>query len=394
MIYTETKVCKSTLRGLYEGKNFICQQGGTYSGKTFSVLVALTIFLIHEERNYKVRVIGQTREHLKDGALDDFITISDELKCIDKELTQEKKYWINGSTIKFLSVDKLGKAKGAKFDITFINEANYIKWPIAQQLILRTDNCTIIDFNPVSEFWFHSQILPDKSKKLLYKRTTYHDNPGVSEEKRKEIEALKFTDEQMYRVYSLGLTGKIEGLIFPEFSIVDKMPDGLKKHGFGLDFGFTNDPTSLVEVGLLGGELYLNELLYHKALTNQDISEKLKGLGIRQNDVIIADSAEPKSIEEIRRLGWNIKGAKKGKDSVNFGINLLKKYKLNVTSSSGNLIKELNNYKWKEKDGEAINEPVDNWNHAIDAIRYKAMYDLGQKTKRRVHGYSRSSAPF
>ncbi len=163
MIYTNTKVVKSTLRGIDKDFDLVVQQGGTYSGKTFGVLVALHIFMSKSLVKKKIRVIGQTVPHLKDGAIDDFETIIDYLGGLDDYSAQDKQYTIGNCTIKFQSIDKLGKAKGGKFDITFINECNEIKFAIVQQLILRTNDTVILDYNPSSEFWFHTKTSLDKS---------------------------------------------------------------------------------------------------------------------------------------------------------------------------------------------------------------------------------------
>lgn len=384
MIYADTKVVRSTLRGIQTGYDIVAQQGGTYSGKTFGVLVALALFMRDSEKTYKIRVIGQTREHLQDGAYEDFVNIMREIGGIKRHQEQAKKFWIGNSTIKFLSVDKIGKAKGPKFDITFINECNYLAYPIARQLMLRTNVCTILDWNPVGEFWYHEKIILDKEKKILYKRSTYKDNPAVPEKVVRDIESLKLTDPQLYRVYALGLTGKIKGVIFTKISYVDKFPPNCKKLGYGLDFGFTNDPTALVKIGERHGELFMQELIYQTGLTNPEIVKAMKELGIPQTSEIWADAAEPKSIKEIQNLGYKrCRAAKKGKDSVIHGIQLLQQYKKNIVLPSLNAKKEANNYKWKEdKNGNTLNVPIDKFNHFWDASRYWGIMKLKLRLKR------------
>lgn len=372
-ILIDTKVVRSTLRGIEIGKTIIAQQGGTYSGKTFGILTALALLMDENKRRWKIRVIGQSVPHLKDGAIDDFETILAGLGISFKENATDKEYRVGKSTIKFLSIDKMGKAKGAKFDITFINECNELQYEIVKQLMLRTNICTILDWNPSAEFWFHDKTLPNNQDGILFKRTTYLDNPSLSERKRKEIEALQFEDEQLWRVYGLGLNGKITGLIFKNVFYVSEFPEDCRKVAIGLDFGFTNDPTAAVMIGELHGELYGKLLFYETGLTNSDIAGKLKELGISKTMEIWADSAEPKSITEISRLGWNIQATSKGADSVNFGIDLLKKYKINITSDSIEWHKEAKRYKWKERDGVTLNEPIDKFNHAWDAARYYAI---------------------
>jgi len=394
MIHNKTKVVYSTLRGLGKGYDIIAQQGGTYSGKTFGVLVALALFMRRTKQTLKLRVIGQTREHLQDGAYEDFVNIIEEIGGVKKQQEQAKKFWIGNCTIKFLSVDKIGKAKGPKFDITFINECNYLAYPIARQLMLRTNICTILDWNPVGHFWYHNKIILDTQKKILYKRSTYKDNPAVPEKVARDIESLKITDPQLYRVYALGLTGTIKGLVFTKIAYVDNFPPHCKKLGYGLDFGFTNDPTCLVKIGELHGELYMQELIYQTGLTNPEIVKEMKALGVPKMAEIWADQAEPKSIKEINNLGYRrCKGAKKGKDSVNHGIQLLQQYKKNIVNPSLNAKKEASNYKWKEnKDGEALNIPVDKFNHFWDASRYYGIMKLKLRWKR--SGISSGNAPY
>ena len=184
----------------------------------------------------------------------------------------------------------------------------------------------------------------------------------------------------MWKVYARGITGRIEGLIFKKWYILNEYFSNKNLIGYGIDFGFTNDPTTLLEVRMQDGELYVKELIYETGLTNQDISSKMEALGVSKSALIVADSAEPKSIEELRRLRWTIDGVKKGKDSVMFGINLLKGYAINVHASSVNLIKELEQYKWKvNKNGDSLNVPIDEYNHAIDALRYLIMHKFSKK---------------
>lgn len=363
------KVIQSTLYHLHKKTPYIIQQGGTYSGKTYGIMVALLQFALQATQRLTITVVGQTVPHLNTGVKKDFEAILETHNLQLPHNKVEKLYTLpNGTTIRFLAVDKLGKAKGGKRDILFINECNEIPYTIAEQLMLRTNDTVIMDYNPTGEFWWQRKKLPTLEKnQYFFLRTTYKDNPAISEKKIKDIESLKLTDEQLYKVYALGLTGKVQGLVFPAYNLVDAMPNII---GNGLDFGFTNDPTALIEVGYQNGELYLNEQVYETNLTNADIA-----LRINNNKIIIADCAEPKSIAEIKSKGINIEPAKKGKDSINFGIQIMKRFKINITKTSLNLIKEFNNYKWAvNADGEKTNKPIDRFNHAIDAVRYYVMY--------------------
>jgi phage terminase large subunit len=204
----------------------------------------------------------------------------------------------------------------------------------------------------------------------------HRHNPFIPDAMRYKIEALKDKDLELWRVYARGLTGKIEGLIFRNWLIVEEVPTDAKFIGNGLDFGFTNDPSADVNVFMQNGELYLDEIFYDTGLTNPQIADKLKAASITNN--VVADSSEPKSIKEISQLGIRIEGAEKGPDSVNNSIDVLKRFKINVTRNSVNLRKELNQYKWRvdKLTGKALNEPVDFMNHAIDAVRYVALNKL------------------
>ena len=240
-----------------------------------------------------------------------------------------------------------------------------------QQLMMRTEEGVILDWNPSAEFWFHEMLLPtlDPSD-FLFTLTTYLDNPVISDKKRKEIENLVLIDEQLHRVYALGMTGQSQGIIYKNWSIVPEFPENGKNEGGGLDWGYTNDPTVVIRCCLYRGEIYVDEYVYETGLTNPDLAAKLAFNEYDYDWETIADSADPKSIDELSDYGYFIKGAVKGKGSVDHGIQTLKQYKINVTSRSTNTIKELRNYKWKEKNGKPTNVPVDKFNHAMDALRY------------------------
>ena len=266
-------------------------------------------------------------------------------------------------------------AKSGKRDYLFINEANGISLELFNELHLRTRERVFIDYNPNNEFWVHEHLIGKPNCKLLI--TDHRHNPFLSDKIREKIEALKERDIELWKVYARGITGRIEGMVFKNWERCFIFPKDSKLIGYGMDFGFTNDPTTLIEIRENGGELFIKQLIYETGLTNQDISARLTQLGISQSDDIVADSAEPKSIEELRRMGWRVEGAQKGKDSINNSIDILKRYKMNIVGDSGALVKELNSYKWKTgADGKPMNEPIDYLNHALDAIRYIALNKL------------------
>jgi phage terminase large subunit len=241
---------------------------------------------------------------------------------------------------------------------------------------MRTTKQVIIDFNPSAEFWAHKKL-----QEAHWVITSFRDNAFISPTVKERILSYEPTPENIERgtadkyrwdVYGLGKVGRLEGLVLPNWER-GKFPDEFKWRIYGLDFGYTNDPTALVEIRLHRGNLHVREHIYRSGLTNQDISREMERIGIDRNELIIADSAEPKSIEEIRRMGWNIRGAVKGKDSVNQGIDILKRYKVLVEGE--NIAKELNSYIWaKDRNGNLLNKPIDSFNHAIDAMRYAVSY--------------------
>lgn len=361
----------------YSNKQIVVNQGGTSSGKTYSILQCLFLHAI-QDAGAIITVAGQDIPNLKVGALRDALMIvsnSLPLQSFIQDYNKSDRIYTftNGSIIEFKSYDDWQDAKSGKRDYLFLNEANGVAKPIWDELFMRTRKKSYIDYNPNAEFWVHREIIGRENAELIisdHRHNTFLDN--VIHDKIESIE-----DDELWRVYARGLTGKLEGIIFRNYNVVPTIPEGAKFIGVGMDFGFTNDPTAVIECYQLSGELFFNELIYETRLTNSAINDKLIELGFSKHRDIIADSAEPKSIADLTNYGWNVYPAAKGKDSVRSSIDLLKKYKLNVTQRSTNLRKELNGYKWKQtKDGTMLNEPVDLMNHAIDAIRYIALNKL------------------
>ena len=362
-------------------KDIVVNQGGTSSGKTYAILQVLFAKAISE--TCIITVVGQDIPNLKVGALRDAIDIHNGDDAIKQQVVFYNRSdrvfsFMNGSIMEFNSYDNDQDAKSGKRDYLFVNEANGIQYNIYEQLSLRTRKQVYIDYNPDTSFWVHDKIIPLPNTELII--SDHRHNPFLSEKIRDKIEGLKSKDLDLWKVYARGITGRIEGLIFKKWYILKEDFSNKNLIGYGIDFGFTNDPTTLIEVRMQDGELYVKELIYETGLTNQDISSKMEALGVSKSALIVADSAEPKSIEELRRLRWTIDGVKKGKDSVMFGINLLKGYAINVHASSVNLIKELEQYKWKvNKNGDSFNVPIDEYNHAIDALRYLIMHKFSKK---------------
>jgi phage terminase large subunit len=361
----------------------IVNQGGTSSGKTYSILQVLCLKAI-EQPDQVISVVGQDVPNLKSGALRDMQSIvasSPEIQSWIKGYNASDRIFTyhNGSIIEFKSYQDSQDAKSGKRDYFFLNEANGISFEIYSELAMRTKKQVYIDYNPNARFWVHDKLIGKEGTELII--SDHRHNPFLPDVIRKKIEALREDDEELWKVYARGMTGKIEGLIYRNWGTIGTIPTEAQLIGMGLDFGFTNDPTACVMVYRYNGELIIDEILYHKGYTNQDISQYFTQSGINKSVSIIADSAEPKSIEELRRMGWRVEGANKGKDSILNGIDILKRFRFSVTSRSSNLIKELNAYKWKEKDGNATNVPIDSFNHGMDALRYLALNKLAEKNR-------------
>jgi phage terminase large subunit len=288
----------------------------------------------------------------------------------------------NGSFIEFFSADQEAKLRGARRQVLYINEANNITFDSYHQLAIRTSDTIYIDFNPVCEFWAHTEVLQEPNSELIV--LTYKDNEALPHSIKVDIEAAQAKAAtsnywaNWWKVYGLGEVGSLQGVVFDDWQQIDGIDfAGDRLVAIGMDWGYTNDPTAVVAVYKRGQSLVLHELMYKTGLTNQDIAEQLRKLGISRAWQIIADSAEPKSIEEVHRLGFNIHAATKGQDSVRNSIDILKRHTLLVTRESTNLIKELRNYTWDtDRTGASLGVPIDRYNHAIDAVRYVALNKL------------------
>jgi phage terminase large subunit len=349
--------------------DIVVNQGGTSSGKTYAIMQNLFLHAI-EEPNQVITTVGQDIPNLKVGALRDAENIVDSSKLLQQYISSYNKtdrifHFFNGSVLEFKSYDDWQDAKSGKRDYLFMNEANGIPKPIWDELYFRTKKKSYLDYNPNTEFWVHSDLIGKDNVQLII--SDHRHNTFLDQKIHDKIEAIE--DPELWKVYARGLTGKLEGVIFRDYNVISNVSLDAKLIGYGLDFGYTNDPTALIAMYNQNGELVLDELIYEKRLLNVDISNRLRELNI--GGTIIADSAEPKSIAELQSYGWMVEPAKKGQDSIRQSINTLKRYKINVTQSSHNLKKELNNFKWKQnKDGKLENVPVDFLNHAIDATRY------------------------
>ena len=343
--------------------------GGTSASKTISILVWL-IDYAQVTKNKKIDIFAESYPHLEDGAIKDF-----------KSIMQSHNYWEdarwNGtqkiytfrgnSVIKFISVDKLGKAKGPRRDVMFVNEANHaMSWEIFDQLKTRTSEVIWLDWNPTNEFWYNSEIENKVDHDFI--RLTYQDclealDPRIVD----EIESHR-GNKNWWRVYGEGLLGEIEGRIYTGWQTIDEVPHEARLERYGMDFGYSNDPTAILAIYYFNGGWILDEKVYKKRMSNKDIADSFQTL---PEKLIVADSAEPKSIDELRDYDLNVMPCKKGKDSVKNGIQLVQGQPISMTKRSLNLIKEYRNYLWiTDKNGKILNEPEGINNHLMDALRY------------------------
>jgi phage terminase large subunit len=355
-------------------------QGGTSAGKTFGILPIL-ISKAAKRPLMEISVVAESIPHLRRGALKDFLSMMKSgFRYVDKRFNKSllRYDFDNGSYIEFFSADDSSKLRGARRDILYINECNNIEFEAYNELAIRTKREIYLDFNPANEFWVHTELKnePDTDFVVL----TYKDNEALDKGIVKEIEKNRLKGltssywANWWNVYGLGEMGSLQGVVFSNWKQIDTIPTEARLLGYGVDFGYTADPTSIIEVYTYNGQRILNEICYQTGLVNTEIAKKLQ-----KNIIAYADSAEPKSIEEIRRTGQLIKGVTKGLDSVNFGIQIMQSQEYLVTSQSTNLIKELRSYCWdKDRSGKQINKPIANYNHAIDAVRYHEMESLGK----------------
>lgn len=349
--------------------NVIVNKGGTRSGKTWSLLQLCATLATHCD-GILISVVGETVPFLKRGAIRDFQSMMGRAWNKDKWNATDMIYTFdNGSQIEFFSADNEGKVHGSARDILFINECYFVDWEIYRQLNVRTRELVFLDYNPRSRFWVDDKILGKPNVALIH--STYKDNPYLNDRQRKEIEANK-DDANWWRVYGLGEIGSVEGLIYTRWATVPEMPSPFKREFYCIDFGFTNDPTAILRVRLSGGELWVEELAYRTAMLNADIVECLQNNNVPRNADIVCDSAEMKSIVDINNVGgYRAKPCVKGRGSIVSGISAVQAYQINVTKNSLGVIDELRNYSWKhDANGEHINEPIDRYNHALDALRY------------------------
>ncbi len=376
----------------YDSKaKIVINRGGTRSSKTWSLNQLCALWLIsgnYGNGNYISEGVWTTvrkyRTNLDGTVIRDF---EDILKAegwysgVDHNKTK-KQYRYGKRLVEFIGADDEQKLRGAKRNILYCNEANELEYKQEFfQLLMRTENKIFLDFNPDDEqIWINQELEIKRSNEVADVEvivSNYKNNSFLPKSLIKEIEYLQQTDKEFWKIYGLGEYGNISGLVYENVKYIDTMPD-CKLVSYGLDFGYSIDPSACVAVYRKDDELYLKEIIYERELTNQDLAERLRPIIGR--DEVICDSAEPKSIEEIYRLGLNAKPATKGRDSILNGIDILKRFKINVVNSS-NLRKEFRTYKWAtDKNGNSLQKPI-GADHLLDALRYVALIHLKQNNK-------------
>ena len=342
-------------------------QGGTAAGKTIAILL-LFIDRAQSSKNNLASVVSETLPHLKRGAVRDFLNIMEEHGYYKDALWNKSELtytFETGSKIEFFSADQPAKVRGPRRNDLFLNECNNISYETYTQLAIRTDGDIYLDFNPVASFWVHEEIIPKQEHDFV--KLTYKDNEALSPTIIQEIES-RMSNKYFWQVYGLGEIGEIEGKIYKDWQIIDDIPHEARLERRWIDFGYTNDPTAIGDLYYYNGGLVLDEIAYTKGLSNKQIVDIVINL---RPCLHVADSAEPKSIDEIKSFGINVVPSEKGKDSVRQGIQIVQGERVSVTKRSVNIIKEYRNYMWQtDKDGRVINIPTELWNHHMDGIRY------------------------
>jgi len=357
------------------GKRRVLNEGGTYSSKTWSILQLLILIARHAKSPLKISVVSESIPHLKKGAIYDFFKILGESEDNNPNYNKtEHTYTFGNGVIEFFGADQPDKIRGPRRDILFLNEGNNIPWETARGLDIRTEKFTFVDWNPVSEFWAHENWKGELGNAFIH--STYLDALDVLPlEKVAHIESNRDKDPNWWNVYGLGLPGKVEGLVYPFFKQVDELPRG--DYFYGLDFGFSSDPTVLVKNVIIGDNLYSQQIFYEDTpMTNNDIAWRMDLLGISHTDPIYPDPSEPKSFEEIRQKGFNMCETVSGAGSVKYGIKKVNTCYQHWTSDSLECIKEQRNYSFiKKREPNTGREYLSDdtthqWSHGMDARRY------------------------
>jgi phage terminase large subunit len=343
--------------------------GGTSAGKTISILLILIDYAQSHEGEL-ISVVSESFPHLRRGAMRDFLNIMQQHHYFKDDRWSKTDYTYSfetGSKIEFFSADQPGKVRGPRRDVLYINEANNIPFEAYDQLSVRTRKIIWLDWNPTNEYWWYTDVAPHYEHDFL--TLTYKDNEALDEAIVHDIEAHRH-NKMWWTVYGLGQLGEVEGRIYRDWQIIDEVPHEARLIRRGLDFGYSNDPAAIVAVYEYNGGLILDEELYRKGMLNKPLADFIENLDNPQT-MIVADSASPKDIDELKLYGLNIIGATKGQGSIEHGIQYVQSKRMSITKRSVNGIKEYRNYLWMtDKDGKIINKPEGGNDHFLDAVRY------------------------
>lgn len=362
-------------------------QGGTSAGKTYSILLYLIYYCLNPKLSLDISIVAESLPVLKRGAMKDF---EDILKANNwyKEEDHNKTdriYKIGNSSVQFFGAEDASKLRGARRDILFINECNNVSFDVFQELNIRTRMFTILDYNPTAPFWATQELAEQDNAELIV--VTYKDNEFLEQ---KIIDDIESWEEKgltnpyyanRWKVMGLGLIGQQMGAVYSDWSEIESVPLGAELVGSGMDFGFTNDPTTLISVYKYNNEIIVDEKIYQKGLLTKDLTSLIRNTDA-SHGLIYADSASPQNIAELKAQGFAVLPVFKGKDSINYGIGLIQEQHFKVTSRSVNLIKELQNYIWAiDREGNTLNVPIDDWNHGLDALRYLFLMKFNKKSQ-------------
>lgn len=371
----EYKAVTATTKLLALDKRIKAAAGGTSASKTISILLILIDKCQRAANNgdlLLISVVSESLPHLKRGVMRDFLNIMEGHKYFNEDSWNRTDFIYNfgpGVRMEFFGVDSPDKVRGPRRDILFMNEANNCPFESFEQLEVRTKDEIWLDWNPTNEFWFYTDILPHRTEDLDFITLTYKDNEALSPDIVKSIEARQH-NANWWKVYGLGQLGDVEGKIYSDWSIIDEIPHEARLERMGLDFGYAVDPAVLVAVYYYNGGYIVDELLHRKGLSNRQIADYINNSAY-PNALVIADSAEPKSIAELQEYGVQVIGANKGPGSVNQGIQWVQDQRMSVTKRSTNTIKSYRNYMWRtDRDGKILNIPDHAFSDAMDATRY------------------------
>lgn len=372
MPYSQTT---ATTKIINLSKRIRIVQGGTSASKTISILLYLIAMAQSDKSKTLTSIVSESFPHLRRGAERDFLNILKEHQYFKEsqwDRTNHIYTFETGSQIEFFSVDQSEKVRGARRDRLFINEANNVKFSAFEELEVRTKDFIFLDYNPTNEFWLFTDVIPKRTdtEQIIL---TYKDNEALSQEIINSIEQRR-NRKDWWKVFGLGQLGELEGKIYKDWQIIEEMPHEARLECYGLDYGYTNDPSVVVAIYYYNGGYILDEVVFQRGLSNKQIGDILNN---QTPAIVVPDSAEPKSNDELKTYGLTVIPAEKGADSVRHGIQLIQRQRISVTSRSTNIIKEYRNYLWEvDKDGNILQTPEHQFSHSMDAIRYGLSYIL------------------